>query len=324
MPALTAPPLDADFAILVDWLELTAFFSPQRRARLDEIDGAFKILDQEQASDTGAEDALREERREKIEQEINARTDQIGEAYPFALSDDGEELQLDGERGPSSFYLTCLIFSHATKSPVLIVPPHKRLLARGRRREFQILSTLAVAGHLDGPALSFGWPRACGSTILQAIGRACQLSGVGTARLAPGPVASKFAKDGGMDVIGWRPGVNGLPPPAEMCFGQAASGHGWRDKDAPSQLEDFYEAYYSYRPNSQATGVTIVPFRLTETDYQMYNRRHGFILDRMRTPRAAARGLELHKNGVQVDEASRAGTLAVWLGRYRSQIRKAA
>lgn len=310
--------------MLVDWLELTAFFSDQRRARLDEIDGAFKILDQEQASDTGAEDALREERREEIEQEINERSDQIGDAYPFVLSDDGEELKLVADRGPSSFYLTCLIFSHAAKSPMLIVPPHKRLLARGRRREFQILSTLAVAGHLDGPALSFGWPRASGATILQAIGRACQLSGVGTVRPAPGPVASKFAKDGGMDVIGWRPGVNGLPPPAEMCFGQAASGHGWRDKDAPSLLEDFYDAYYLYKPNSQATGVTIVPFRLTKEDYQMHNRRHGFILDRMRTPRAAAKGLELHKNGVQVDEANRAVALAVWLGRYRSQIRQAA
>ena len=310
--------------MLVDWLELTAFHSEHRRARLDAIDTAFKVLDQEKASDTGSEDASREERRALIESEVNTRQDQLNRAYPFELSEDGEQLELVATRGPTSFYLTCLIFSHATKSPILLAPPNARLLARGRRREFQILATLAVAGHLDGPALSFGWPRASGATIVQAVRRACQLSGAGTERDPPGPVASKFAKDGGMDVIGWRPAINGVPPPAEICFGQAASGHKWREKDAPSVVEDFYESFYLDRPHAQTTGVTIVPFRLTDADYQMHNRRHGHILDRLRTPRAAARGVELHLAGIQVDEASRAGALAVWLGRYRSQVRRAA
>lgn len=310
--------------MLVDWLELTAFFSAQRRARLDEIDGAFKILDQEQISNTGVEDASREERRARIEQEVNVRQEQLSNAYPFELSSDGEELELVKTRGPISFYIICLVLSHATRSPILVLPPNARLLARGRRHEFQILSTLAVAGHLNGPALSFGWPRASGATIVQAIRLACQLSGVGTERDPPGPVASKFAKDGGMDVIGWRPAVNGLPPPAEICFGQAASGHGWRDKDAPSVLEDFYESYYLNRPHTQATGVTIVPFRLTEADYQMHNRRHGHILDRLRTPLAAVRGLVLYQSGTHVDEAIRAYALAIWLGRYRGQVRRAA
>jgi len=324
VPAVNAPPLDADVVTLVDWLELTAFHSNMRRARIDEIDGALKILDQEKASDTGIEDAASEDRRSQIEREIDLRRDQLGDSYPFDLSDDGEELQLIKDRGPSSFYLTCLIFSHASKSPILATPPKARLLARGRRREFQILATLAVAGHLNGPALSFGWPRAGGTSIVQAIRRACELSGVGKERDPPGPVASKFAKDGGMDVIGWRPAVNGAPPPAEICFGQAASGHGWREKDAPSVLEDFYESFYLDRPQAQATGVTIVPFRLSDADYQMHNRRHGHILDRLRTPRAAMDGLRLHISGAQVDEGNRAAALAIWLGRYRSQASKVA
>ena len=324
MPTLSSPPLDADASTLVDWLELTAFHDANKRARLDEIDGAFRVQDQEQASDTASEDALREGRRNLIEEEVNTRIDQLGDSYPFQLTEDGEQLDLIWNRGPASFYLTCLVFSHATRSPILLTPPSSRLLARGRRREFQILSTLAVAGHLEGPSLSFGWPRSSGATIVEAIRRSCELSGVGAERDPPGPVASKFAKDGGMDVIGWRPAVNGNPPPAEICFGQAASGHKWREKDAPSVLEDFYESFYLDRPQAQSTGVTIVPFRLTVADYQMHNRRHGFILDRLRTPRAAARGLELHKNGVQVDEASRAGALAIWLGRYRSQVKRAA
>src|SRR5258708_2385622 len=104
--------------MLVDWLELTAFHSEHLRARLDEIDGAFKLLDEEQASDTGDEDALREDRRSLIETEVISRQNQLNGAYPFNLSDDGEQLELTADRGPPSFYLTCLVFSHATQSPI--------------------------------------------------------------------------------------------------------------------------------------------------------------------------------------------------------------
>lgn len=326
MVAVAAPPLDADDAILADWLELTAFHDAQSRARFDVIDNVFKIQDEENASDTGDADALRETRRARIETEIALRGDRLADAYPFTLSEDGEELtiKIKGQRRLSSFYLFCLVFSHASRSPILLQPPASRLLARGRRREFQILATLAVAGYIDGPSLSFGWPRASGTTILQAVARACALSGVGTPRAVPGPVASKYAKDGGMDVIAWRPAIDGFPPPAEFCFGQAASGHGWRTKNAPDEVEDFYRSYYFDRPNCQTTGVTVVPHRLTTADHDVHGHRHGHILDRLRTPRAAIKGYDLAAAGVTVDEVPATAAIAVWLGRYRSQVSKAA
>ncbi|WP_343520799.1 hypothetical protein [Sphingomonas sp.] len=325
--AVNTPPLDAGPAVLADWLELAAFFDARARARLDDIDNAFKIQDQEAANDDGEADAAKEDRRARIEGEIAERTEHLGEAYPFVLSADGEELALKprNQLGTAAFYLLCLIFSHATKSAILERTPSARALAQARRRHFQILSTLAVAGHVGGPALSFGWPRKSGQTIVQAIERACLLSGVGTARNPPGPVASKYAKDGGIDVIAWRPAVNLAPPPAEMCFGQAASGHGWREKNAPDEIPDFYESFYLNRPPTNTVGVTIIPFRLQPDDHATYGYRHGHILDRLRTPRAAVEGLRLARQyGVIVDDADDVGLLGRWILGYRSQVRHAA
>jgi hypothetical protein len=325
--AVSTPPLDAGPAVLADWLELTAFFDPKTRARLDDIDDSFKIQDQEAANDDGEADAIKEDRRAQIEAEITERAEHLADAYPFTLSADGEELSLKPrqELGNAAFYMLCLIFSHATRSPILERAPSARALAQARRRHFQILSTLAVAGHIGGPALSFGWPRKSGETIVQAIQRACLLSGVGTARNPPGPVASKFAKDGGIDVIAWRPGINQAPPPAEMCFGQAASGHGWQDKNALDVIPDFYESFYLDRPQTNRVGVTIIPFRLQPQDHIVYGHRHGHILDRLRTPRAALEGLRLASElGVVVDDADDVGLLGRWVLSYRSEVRHAA
>jgi hypothetical protein len=322
-----SPPLDADVAILVDWLELVAFFSRRSVARLDEIDNALTIQEEEDSFDDASADAERDERRERIEGEITERAESLGEAYPFFLSDDGEELRLRprGQRIGACFYLICLILSHVTRSPILEVTPGAGAIALLRRRHFQALSTMAVAGHVAGPAISFGWPRPGGVSIADAIARACALSGTGLVRSPPGPVASRYVKDGGMDVIAWRPAVGGNPPPAEMCFGQAASGHGWPDKNAPDEVEDFYESFYLDRPACATVGVTIIPFRLGPDDYAMHGRRHGSILDRLRTPKAALDGLRLAcDDGVVVDEIERVPAMNLWLIRYRELVRQAA
>lgn len=325
--AVAAPPLDADPVLLVDWLELTAFFAEGNAARLDEIDNAYEIQDEEAAEDDGDADAVREARRAAIEQEITERSEGLGVAYPFMLSDDGEELSMKprGERPAASFYLLCLVLSHVTRSPILLRTPNKRALAQVRRRQFQALSTLAVAGHIGGPAVSFGWPRASGETIVEAVDRACRLSQTGSGRNPPGPVARKYAKDGGMDVIGWRPAVDGNPPPQTMCFGQAASGQGWNEKSAVDEQEDFLESYYLDRPACNYSGVTVIPFRLGPDDHATYGRRHGHILDRLRTPKAACDGLRLARvDGVPIDEEAAVVTINSWLLRYRAKVRAAA
>ncbi|WP_156482943.1 hypothetical protein [Sphingopyxis granuli] len=324
--AVAPPALDADSFILVDWLELTAFFDEKGRARLDEIDNTTEIQKEDHAEDNGTADAEKDERRETIENEINSRVASLGDAYPFVLSEDGEELRLKprGERRGLGFYLTCLVISHFTKSPILSNPPSGDEAAKVRKRQFQTLATLAVAGHVQGPAVSFGWPRASGETITEAVGRCCEGSGTGTPRVPPGPEAAKKAKDGGMDVIAWRHADNGLPPPAMMYFGQAASGHNWSGKSANDELDQFLGGYFLDRPACSMVGLTVVPFRLSEDDHKLYGKRHGHILDRLRTPKAAMKGIELATvNGVHVDEVDRAHSLLSWLVRYRNEQRAA-
>ncbi|WP_341896951.1 hypothetical protein [Sphingobium sp. YR657] len=324
--AVAPPALDADPFILVDWLELTAFFDLQGRARLDEIDNTAEIQKEDHVEDTGAADAEKDERREYIENEINTRTSCLGAAYPFILSDDGEELRIKprGERIGLGFYLACLVISHFTKSPILNRPPSDDAAAKVRKSQFQTLATLAVAGHAQGPAVSFGWPRASGETITQAIARCCQGAGTGTPRIPPGPEAAKKAKDGGMDVIAWRHADNDQPPPAMIYFGQAASGHNWAGKSAGDELDQFLEGYFLDRPACSMVGLTVVPFRLTDTDHKLYGRRHGHILDRLRTPKAALKAISLAtENGFEIDEVSRARSLILWLARYRNEQRAA-
>lgn len=318
------PPLDADEVLLADWLELVAFLGSKGVARLDEIDNALTIQDEESAVDDAAADSIKDGRREGIENEITRRSVDLGESYPFVLSDDGEELAFKGrgERSGACFYIACLIISHFKRSQILDNPPADEDVARVRKRHFQILATLAVAGHAGGPAVSFGWPRANGESITDAVQRCCEFSGTGLPRTPPGPEASESAKDGGMDVIAWRPAVNDQPPPSMMFFGQAASGHNWSAKSAVDELEMFLEGYFTNRPACTAATVTVVPHRLSAEQHQRFGRKHGHILDRLRTPKAALIGFRMAKEGgVAIDEADAAHLINCWLLRYRRSLR---
>ena len=315
-----APPPDAAADILVDCLELIAFFDPKRVARLDAIQNELAIASSPADEDIGDADAEIDAFRQMIEVEILARSEALGDAYPFVLSNDGEELLLKpkGERRGACFYLVCLIVSHFSGSPLLKELPNIKEQALLRRRHFQTLATLAIAGQLKGPAVSFGAPREDQSPVLEALKRFIDKVGVGKARETPGPEASPSAKDGGMDVLGWIWAVDRRPPPTSIWFGQAASGHKWPDKSALDEVDQFLEGYFENRPACNYNGITVVPFRLSETDHAFKARRHGCILDRLRTPRAALEGYEYGvANPEEVDEVNNAWKLNRWLTKYR-------
>lgn len=323
--ALASPANDADAATLVDWLELTAFFDRYEQSRLDEIAGLLALQEGETEENIADRDAENERLRELIEGEVRAREQSLLEAYPFALSDDGEVLTLKAKdkRSASSLYLLCLILSHVTKSPILLHPPADGHVRDVRRTHFQIFSTLAVAGYIDGPALSLGWPRASGESILEVVARAVDGSGTGSARAAPANTANPAAKDGGIDVLGWQPAPD-RPPPTAFWFGQAASGLNWRPKSAKDEHPEFIRDYFDVGPQCNQSFITISPERVAAFWMESKSLRHGTILDRTRAPLAALKGLRLHRDGGTVDEALRAYLLPLWVGRYRAEVRKAA
>lgn len=318
--AVAAPPLDAQPVMQVDWLELVAFLSRRGVARLDRLTNALAIQGDEDLSDDAEADSIDDDRRALIEDEVEQRVGSLGAAYPFELSSDGEELRLKpaAHRRGGVFYLLCLIVSHVKKSPILLDVPSDGEIARVRKEEFQVLATLAIAGALNGPAISMGWPRATDETILDVLQRVTDMSGTGVPRSTPGPEASPAAKDGGMDVIGWQPANNGMPPPLAMWFGQAASGHHWKGKSAVHEAERFLESYFDFRPATNIAAATVIPHRISDDVQRQLGRYHGHILDRLRTPGAALRGYELARQGAyHVDGSAAAVTISRWVYDFR-------
>ena len=314
------PPLDADPVIQVDWLEFAAFFNRRGIARLDRLDNAMAVQEEESLSNDADADAIIDDRRALIEDEVENRIKALGDVYPFSMSNDGEELRIKppAERRGGVFYLICLVISHFTRSPILRFIPSNDEISKVRKRQFQALATYAVAGLVNGPSISMGWPRPDKESILDVLDRMKELGSSGTPRTELGLEASPYAKDGGMDVIAWSFGINDRPPPASMWFGQVASGHNWTGKSAQGEILAFLWSYYDERPQTNTNAVTIIPHRLSDDEHLRHSARHGHILDRLRTPKAAERGYTMAKiGGVHVDGIEHVSSISRWVYDYR-------
>lgn len=317
---IDAPTLELGIDDLVDWLELSAIFSPFGLSRTDALLGS--LLEQRNEnevddSDIGADDARRERLIEEIENEIELRRRTIGDAYPFALSNGGEELErVENWRDPSyAFYLVCLITTHVTGSAILSRPPIGDLLASLRNSVFQIIATLGMAGLATGPALSVGWPRQSGETIVQLMQRAAALGAGFTARAEPGPYTSPQEKDGGVDVIAWS--IDGIPPPVAFYFAQTASGKNWPGKPVEAHARVFSAAYMMDFQTGNVLHVTPIPFRVpNDAFFQTQHLLHKAILDRLRLPPRALLGLQLSELGVVVDGADQLDAVTGWLEQF--------
>lgn len=317
--AIDPPTLQLHPAQLVDWLELAALFDSFRIARIDALAASLKQLAEEDEEDIGEADRRVEQLIEDIENEIELREQHLGETYPFQLTDDAEELQLvsDWDGAKYSFYLVCLVTSHVTGSPILKTPPTGNLLTRLRNNIFQILSTLAMAGLSGGPAISVGWPRNSGETIVQLMQRAAA-NGAGFAvRNPPGEYIPPEEKDGGIDVMAWTSEVT--PPPSNLLFGQTASGNNWPGKPVSEHARVFESNYLQDIMTGNRGHATIIPFRVWDERFWLaQNQFHRSLIDRLRLPPHAYNGLRQAAAGTMVDEADRIGSVVDWLREYRN------
>jgi hypothetical protein len=157
-PVVT-PGLNAEDHVLVDWLELVAFFNEFRTARLDELDAAIEeqfeavedgdpdddtdYLGDDDAGNIARVDAEKERVRERVENEVSFRLNDCANAYPFVLGDNAEELILVEDWKDDRFtpYLTCLITTHLAQNSLFDFKVADDLIQRMRNRVFQIVST---------------------------------------------------------------------------------------------------------------------------------------------------------------------------------------
>jgi len=322
-PVVT-PPLNAPATILVDWLELIAFFNEFGIARLDVLQGALaeqgylEKPDDEHEDDIGERDKKIDKLIEKIENEITERETACNGGYPFELSDDAEELSLKTGWGSEEHrvYFVCLLTSHLTKKSLFDFEVKPALLTRLRNRVFQVISTIAMAGLANGSAASIGWPRPNNETVIEALKRA-QARGSGfDARDVVGPDTPRQEKDGGIDIISWS--VDDRVPPSILYYGQVASGHDWKGKPVTTYVKSFEAHYFDVGPRGNTAFATLIPFR--ETDVVLWRNQHmqhGTLLDRTRVPRFARVGFELSNAGQEMDEVDNLPQVTQWIADFR-------
>lgn len=302
---------------LVDWLELTALFSPFHVARLDALLGSLLELEETAEDDISERDRQREQLIEHIENEVESRRVALRETYPFELSPFGEELtcNYNWRDLKFTFYLICLITTHVTASAILRTPPVDELLKRLRNHVFQIVATLGLAGEAAGPAFSVGWPRQTGETIVELLTRAAAAGGGFSVRNPPGPYVSPHEKDGGVDVIGWK--ANSMPPPTAFYFGQTASGKNWPGKPVTDHARVFGQAYMLDHMTGNRFYVTLIPFRVMDQAFwQSQHLFHKAILERLRLPLRAWEGSQLAAQGIPIDDANCLDDLTQWLSDF--------
>lgn len=302
---------------LVDWLELTAMFDEFGVARIDALLGSLQELEETAEDDIGERDRKREQLIEDIENEVDLRQKHLCDAYPFKLSESGEELSrcdqwLDEQY---VFYIICLITTHVSGSAILRRPPVEALLVRLRNYIFQIVATLGLAGLSIGPAFSVGWPRQNGEALVDLLARAAAAGGGFTPRNPPGPYVSPQEKDGGIDVIAFS--SDGLPPPTAFYFGQTASGKNWPGKPVSEHARTFGGAYMIDHMTGNMVYVTLIPYRVTnEAFWYAQSQLHRAILERLRLPARALKGLRLAVDGTPVDHFENVADLSRWVGDY--------
>jgi len=170
---------------VADWLELKAISSPDGRVGFGTLIAAAALAEEEQSEDMADEDIKEDELVLSAQAEIARREKNVGHDYPFRIDDNGRAMQfITPASAAGSVYLFCLFLSHAFDRT--IVPKALAPKVTNKIRDlFQACATVAAGGYVQGPSMSFGFPRPDGTTFLKALHRVYQLFGDGTPRKRP-------------------------------------------------------------------------------------------------------------------------------------------
>lgn len=296
---------------MADWLEFAALAGLGHRASLSSLVGSFDLLMDEEPDDLLEADLIGEAQTHAVLREIEERKRIIGEDYPFQLDPDGHVLCFDHDLTPAAnIYLFCLFLSHAPRSAIL-PPSVLPELDNATRDLFQVSSTFAAAGYVEGPAVSFGWPRPKRTKFADALVSVYDAFGDGTPRKKPLPGTPSKIKDGGIDIIAWRPPLDSLPG-TQYLLGQVASGRNWKEKSVIEDSRLFHWAWFEKPPSTERQHAMFIPFCLEPeerkpgrtdqrqllSDYlQVLTVQFGIVFYRYRLVAFAARALALHHEG---------------------------
>lgn len=250
---------------VADWLELKAIASPDSKIGFGTLVSGTALTENQQEENIADEDIAEETLVINVQNEIERRSETIGDDYPFQIDDKGRHLQfITPVSSVGSVYLFCLFLSNAYDRT--IVPKKQAPKVTNKLRDlFQACATVAAGGFVKGPSMSFGFPRPDGTTFLSALHRVYGLFGDGEPRKKPRPAAAKKIKDNGIDIIAWRRSSDGLPCTLYLV-GQVASGNNWQDKSVTTDRLHFHKYWFSNQPSSQPHDAMFMPFGLEPED----------------------------------------------------------
>ncbi|HEX4808548.1 MAG TPA: hypothetical protein VH325_06445 [Bryobacteraceae bacterium] len=319
---------------VADWLELKALSSPDGRLGFATLVSATALSEEEQPEDSADEDIKDDALVLSAQAEIARRLKNIGEEYPFRIDDNGRAMRfITPVTKVGSVYLFCLFLSHAydfTIMPKALAPK----VTNKTRDLFQACATVAAGGYVQGPAMSFGFPRPDGETFLKALHRVYTLFGDGKPRKKPRAAAAKKIKDNGIDIIAWRRSIDTLPCTLYM-IGQVASGSDWEGKSVVPDREHFHKYWFEDLPGSQPQDAMFMPFGLEPEDpedgtayddvlkdyMQSVAYRYGTLFYRDRIAKHLADGLQLVADGEkEIERVSDLGEVVTWVKIYTEKL----
>jgi hypothetical protein len=332
---LAIPDSTAHRTKLADWLELACLNSPFNRIGFSTLTSASALSEDTQAEDDADEDLWSDALVLTVQLEINRRRKHIGDDYPFRIDEKGESMHFNPQLTQAgAIYLFCLYISHAADRAVL-AKKHAPRMNNKLRDLFQACATIAAAGFVQGPAISFGWPRPDKSNFLKALKRAYKIFGDGTPHAAPRPAAKKKkVKDSGIDIIAWRPSIDGLPC-TQYVIGQVASGKDWVDKSVVAEGRHFHKYWFEYPPASQHQDAMFMPFGLEPLDpedgtpyedvladyMQSLGYEYGNVFYRDRISKYAKEGLRIAEAGEQnIERVADVPKIVKWVASYSKRL----
>lgn len=311
--SLQPPALSADVSTLADWMELQALSSPRKLSTESDIMAISHVDDD---LDTGSGDSIEadeqaEELVDNIFFELDRRCTIVGKSYPFTINPTGTSLALKPNLSDAQYtYLFCLLVSEYRRAQLVsksVFSP----LADQVEDLFQICSTIAAAGLLNGCAISFGFPRPDGSGFLDALKRTFEEG------MREGEVVLKTrhgvppkTKDGGIDIIAWRHFPDDLPGKLHL-LGQCASGNNYDKKPIRPYINNFFQDWFNCQPASPAIEALFIPFMMEESytfrkdetraegrhgHYMVMARTMGVIVDRLRLAHLVDIGMNIFKD----------------------------
>lgn len=310
---LKLPPLKAASSTIADWVEIRALADPAGSFRLSRIKRFWDTHRESEDADPEGLHAREDDTDEQgvsgadddafldaLTDELAERSRALGGMYPFDIAASGLTLSLKPDLSIGQVvYLFCLLLTNSREGDILS-GAWEPAIDNQVRDLFQACSTVAAAGEIRGCAVSFGWPRPDENPpFLHKLRQVYDRFGEGVPVPQPRPGASLWAKDEEIDVIAWRPRLDGAAGTAYM-LGQVASGDNWEAKSIKGgPIDYFHRTWFDPAPPSTPIPSIFIPHAVPPFSegtrrerMDLLVARFGTIFDRLRLPLLTSEGQE--------------------------------